>query len=266
MSRVEESPHFYWSWLLSCPPWLSKNQNKCLLAHFYRFRCHNPLITYLLTFGEATTATDLLHPLEKILFLKSSSLLNNFLSYIPKQSNDQDKESFLSISLLSFEITCLSYVYHEEIRYFRNLVMILLLIRKIEIVCKRRVLHGKSKPWIFDNFCVLSLILSGLMFSGGVFSKKWSLSFLNFLSIEDHSILYESWDVQLTFDALINAFSKLDEFRKMSTISSIFIKTFWTFLWWKIWQIDFFFHLIIIFMNIFVFQLLRVNGPSVRLK
>ena len=34
----------------------------------------------------------------------------------------------------------------------------------------------------------------------GVFSEKRNLSFLNFLLNEDHSTLYESWDVQLTFD------------------------------------------------------------------
>jgi hypothetical protein len=82
---------------------------------------------------------------------------------------------------------------------------------------------------------------------------------LNFLSNEDLSISYESWDVQLTFDTLINAFrfkalplggtkvenvcfTKLAEFRKTSAISSIFIKTFWIFFWWKIWQIGFFFY------------------------
>ena len=66
----------------------------------------------------------------------------------------------------------------------------------------------------------------------------------NFLSNEDLSISYESWDVQLTFDTLINTFrfkayplggakvknacgAKLAEFRKTSAISSSFIKTFW---------------------------------------
>ena len=29
--RVEKSPHFYWFRLLSCPRWLSQNQNKCFL-------------------------------------------------------------------------------------------------------------------------------------------------------------------------------------------------------------------------------------------
>ena len=35
--------------------------------------------------------------------------------------------------------------------------------------------------------------------------------------------------------------AKLAEFRKTSAISSIFIKTFWIFFWWKISQIVFFF-------------------------
>ena len=34
--------------------------------------------------------------------------------------------------------------------------------------------------------------------------------FLNFLSNEVHSILYESWDNQLTFDILVNVFLKSD--------------------------------------------------------
>ena len=52
---------------------------------------------------------------------------------------------------------------------------------------------------------------------GGVFWDKWSLSFLNFHSNE-----------------------KYKKFRKISTISSIFIKTFWNFFWWKIWLTGFF--------------------------
>ena len=77
----------------------------------------------------------------------------------------------------------------------------------------------------------------------------------NFLSNEDLSISYESWDVQLTFDTLINAFrfkakplggakvknaceAKLAEFRKTSAISSIFIKTS-QFFWWKLFDVSF---------------------------
>ena len=37
-----------------------------------------------------------------------------------------------------------------------------------------------------------------------LFMEKLSLSFLYFLWNEDNSILYESWDVQPTFDTLIN--------------------------------------------------------------
>ena len=99
------------------------------------------------------------------------------------------------------------------------------------------------------------------------FWEKWSLSFLYFLSNEDHSILYESWDVQ--FRHLDRCFwvenialfggakvksaccAKLAEFRKTSTILSIFIKTFWIICWWKIWQIGFFSHLIITFGSMF---------------
>ena len=54
----------------------------------------------------------------------------------------------------------------------------------------------------------LTLTHAGLAYAGfwrSFFLEKWSLSFLHFLSNEDHCILYESWDVQLTFETLINA-------------------------------------------------------------
>ena len=78
---------------------------------------------------------------------------------------------------------------------------------------------------------------------GGVLFGEMKFVLSNFLSKGDLSISYESRDVQLTFDNLINTFrfkayplvgpkvknvcfAKLDEFRKTSAISSIFIKTF----------------------------------------
>ena len=45
-------------WLLSCPCWFGKNQNKHFLPYFYWFRCHYPLITYLrLRFPEVILCT-----------------------------------------------------------------------------------------------------------------------------------------------------------------------------------------------------------------
>ena len=82
----------------------------------------------------------------------------------------------------------------------------------------------------------------------------------NFLSNEDLSISYESWDFQLTFDTMINAFrfkllsgakdksaccTKFAKFRKMSVISSIFIKSFF------MKDLRVFLHLIIAFGSIF---------------
>ena len=41
---------------------------------------------------------------------------------------------------------------------------------------------------------------------GKCFIEEMKFVFLNFLSNEDLSISYESWDIQLTFDTLINTF------------------------------------------------------------
>ena len=74
---------------------------------------------------------------------------------------------------------------------------------------KFRKFQNKFSFWNFLTFTThkitnqLTLIDAG--FWRSFFWEKWSLSFLHFLSNEDHCILYESWDVQLTFETLINA-------------------------------------------------------------
>jgi hypothetical protein len=50
---------------------------------------------------------------------------------------------------------------------------------------------------------MLTLKLAGFW---EAFFVEMKFAVSNFLSNEDLSILYESWDVQLTFDTLINAF------------------------------------------------------------
>ena len=68
----------------------------------------------------------------------------------------------------------------------------------------------KSKVKISSIFVALlekmnfNTIMAGLL--GVFFSEKWSLSFLNFFSDEDLSILCESWDIQLIFDTLANVY------------------------------------------------------------
>ena len=70
------------------------------------------------------------------------------------------------------------------------------------------IVAGVGKVLIYKSSCELSLFNPkncGLL--GGVFFGETKFVLSNFLSNEDLSILYESWDVQLAFDTLSNAFS-----------------------------------------------------------
>ena len=77
-----------------------------------------------------------------------------------------------------------------------------------------RIPVGKTYDW---NICIFMETVATnqdvLLFNpkncgllGGVFFGETKFALSNFLSNEDLSSSYESWDVQLTFDTLINIF------------------------------------------------------------
>ena len=107
---------------------------------------------------------------------------------------------------------------------------------------KKTIKMAYSTTWNMEQHInpKRSELLRGVLFG----EMKFVLS--NVFSSKDLNISYKSWDVQLTFDTLINAFrfkakplggakvksafdTKLSKFRKTSAISSIFIITFWIF-------------------------------------
>ena len=81
-------------------------------------------------------------------------------------------------------------------------------VRHRVVIVKNFQLHGhKYKLWlgsisyILDIFC---LNPNWIVAFGWCFFEKWSFSFLNF--IQTKITLYGNWNVQLTFDTLINTF------------------------------------------------------------
>ena len=103
----------------------------------------------------------------------------------------------------------------------------------------------------FLKHLVAALTLKGPGLLRGFFFGEMKFVFSEFSFKWRSNTFYESWDVQLIFDTLFNAFrykvlplggtkvknacwAKLAAFRKTSAVSSIFIQNFWKNLWWKI--------------------------------
>ena len=88
--------------------------------------------------------------------------------------------------------------------------------------------NKKTEVSNLKRCCILFLILKRITTP----DKKWIFFFQNrFVFVES---LWNHWEIKIAYCA------KLSQFRKTSVILSVFVKTFWNFFWWKIWQFVFF--------------------------